>query len=319
MNYVKPLIPFVLGVGLLCSTGDLTTMTVANGVLQLVLFAFVVCIPAWRTGRMSYVDIGWPFGLAVIGAVTLVLGTGSLIRILAISAVYLFIGLRMGLVAVQMWRRGDLKVELPRYQYQRLRWQRRDIKNVQAMMQVEVLVQGLANASFLALPAFLIASNSRPDIHPLEIAGLTIWLFAFAFESVADGQKRAFLMDMKAKNLKDKVCNVGLWRYSRHPNYFGEWMVWNGLILSAVPSWMDKLGQYGIIVFLLLGVALVFVSRIMYTTLVTYTGARPSEYYSAQKRPAYRLYQQTTNMFFPGFARFASNSAEALQDGPSEG
>ena len=52
--------------------------------------------------------------------------------------------------------------------------------------------------------------------------------------------------------------------------------------------------------FALVGVGLFLISRIMYVTLVTYTGAIPSEYYSVQKRPAYKDYQQTTNMFFPG-------------------
>ena len=55
-----------------------------------------------------------------------------------------------------------------------------------------------------------------------------------------------------------------------------------------------------IIVWLLLGLGLLFMSRLMYTTLVYHTGAVPSEYYSAQKRPDYKTYQKTTNIFFPG-------------------
>jgi steroid 5-alpha reductase family enzyme len=96
------------------------------------------------------------------------------------------------------------------------------------------------------------------------------------------------------------VCNVGLWRYSRHPNYFAEWMVWNALVIAAIPSWLARSGQDGSLVWILLGLGLLFVSRIMYYTLVHYTGARPAEYYSVQKRPEYRAYQETTNMFFPG-------------------
>ena len=55
-----------------------------------------------------------------------------------------------------------------------------------------------------------------------------------------------------------------------------------------------------VIIFVLLGAGLFMTSRIMYVTLVTYTGAVPAEYYSVQKRPDYKDYQQTTNMFFPG-------------------
>jgi steroid 5-alpha reductase family enzyme len=58
-----------------------------------------------------------------------------------------------------------------------------------------------------------------------------------------------------------------------------------------------------LIVWVLLGLSLLWTSRLMYMTLVYHTGAVPSEYYSAQKRPAYKAYQQSTNIFFPGLKR----------------
>ena len=99
---------------------------------------------------------------------------------------------------------------------------------------------------------------------------------------------------------KNQVCNVGLWKYSRHPNYFAEWMVWNGVIIASIPSWIMLYEKESPIVWVLLGLGLLFMSRLMYTTLVYHTGAVPSEYYSAQKRPDYKFYQETTNIFFPG-------------------
>jgi steroid 5-alpha reductase family enzyme len=177
------------------------------------------------------------------------------------------------------------------------------------MIQIEALVQGLANASFLALPAYLIASNRSESLHVLEVIGLLIWMGAFVMESVADMQKLAFLREMKQRGLRNQVCNVGLWRYSRHPNYFAEWMVWNALVIAAIPSWLARSAQDGWVVWTLLGLGLLFVSRIMYFTLVHYTGARPAEYYSVQKRPEYRAYQETTNMFFPGPVKVGSTKA----------
>ena len=300
MHYFKPLLPFVAGWILLFFTTDLGLMALVNGVLQLLLFTFVVCIPAWKTGRLSYVDIGWPMGLAVIGAVTLLLAEGNTIRSLIVGCAYLFMGLRMGLAALKMWRKGVFKQEFPRYQYQHLRWKRKGIKDTRLVMQVEALVQGTANMSFLAFPAYIIASNTSTQVHPLEILGLLVWIGAFAMESMADVQKLAFMRDMKNKNLKGQVCNVGLWRYSRHPNYFAEWMVWNGLAIASVPSLLSRYGQDNIVIWTLLAIGVMLASRVMYVTLVHYTGAKPSEYYSVQKRPAYRTYQQTTNMFFPG-------------------
>ena len=105
---------------------------------------------------------------------------------------------------------------------------------------------------------------------------------------------------MKSTGNHLQVCNVGLWKYSRHPNYFSEWMVWNGLIIAAIPSWLALQGSE---LWLLLGLSLLYASKAMYTTLVYITGAVPSEYYSLKKRPGYQLYQQQTNRFFPGPSR----------------
>jgi steroid 5-alpha reductase family enzyme len=311
MQFVTPLAPFVAGWVLLFFTADLGRLGLVNSIGQLVLFAFAVCLPVWKTGRMSYVDIGWPLGVAVIGALAWALADGDSVRRLIVSLVYLFIGLRMGLGALKMWRMGFFRQEFPRYQYQRLRWERQGIRNIPLMMQVEALVQGFANMSFLAFPAFLIATNASDRIHVLEIIGLLLWVGAFVMESVADGQKLAFLREMKKRGLKNQVCNVGLWRYSRHPNYFAEWMVWNALVIAAIPSWLARYGHDNIVVWVLLGVGLVNASRLMYITLVHYTGAKPAEYFSAQKRPAYKAYQQTTNMFFPGPVRPTGNDTDS--------
>ncbi|MEM9174576.1 MAG: DUF1295 domain-containing protein [Myxococcota bacterium] len=303
MTYLRPLLPSLACIALLLATAPLASIAAANVAAQLLLFVPVVLIPAWRTGRMSYVDIGWPLGLAVIGALTLAMGAGHPVRVFAIGLVYLAIGLRMGLAAVRLWRKGHLDEELPRYAYQQIRWERRGIENVPLIMQSEALSQGTANMSFLALPAFLIAANEAPSVHPLEILGLLIWIGAFAMESVADSQKLAFLREMREQGRRSVVCDVGLWRYSRHPNYFAEWMVWNGLIVAALPSWIAFGERVPVAIWLVLGACTLFICRIMYTVLVQYTGAKPAEFYSVQKRPEYRAYQARTNMFFPGPAK----------------
>jgi len=308
MQLLKPLLPFTLGFLLLVLTYDLTSMALANGVAQLIMFTFVVCLPAWRTGRMSYVDIGWPTGLAIIGLVVIFLSQGDTTRSLVVGLVYLFIGGRMAITALKMWRHGELDDELPRYQYQRLRWNRRRVTNIPFVMQVEVLAQAFANISFLAFPALIIASNPNPELHALELLGLIIWASAFVVEHVSDRQKNAFIREMRNQGLHNQVCDVGFWRYTRHPNYFAEWMVWNGLIIATIPSWLGRYSSDNPIIWVLLGLGLLFVSKIMYTTLVHYTGAKPSEFYSAQKRPAYREYQQTTNRFFPAFPKSKMHS-----------
>jgi len=300
MNYFRPLFPFLLGWALLLSTETFSHLALVNGLGQLLLFSLVVCLPIWRTGRMSYVDIGWPWGLVLLGCLSYWYSDGYWLRSLGVSLLLVLVGLRMGLGALKMWRLGLLKKEFPRYKYQRLRWQRDGKTNVALALQVDAMTQGLSNASFLAMPIFIIAANTNPDFSVFELVGLAIWALAFAMETVADLQKVRFLRKMKKTGQKNQVCDVGLWRFCRHPNYFAEWMVWNGLVIAAFPSWLALQGIEDMGLWLLLGAGLIFTSRAMYSTLVYTTGAVPSEYYSQQKRPAYKEYQKSTNRFFPG-------------------
>jgi len=298
--YFTPLLPFVSGWLLLLVTEQFFALSLVNGVAQLVLFAFVVCLPIWRTGRMSYVDIGWPWGLTVIGILTWIYGEGDSLRVAIVSIAYIFAGSRMGLGAIKLLISGHLDKELPRYEFQKKRWSKAGKTNTTLAMQIEVILQGVAKAAFLAFPAFIIASNPREEISIFEFIGIVIWLASFIMESVADAQKLKFMRAMKKSGAHNTVCNIGLWQYSRHPNYFAEWMVWNALVIASIPSWLQLYPNMSVIIFVLLGVGLLMISRIMYITLVTYTGAVPAEYYSVKKRPAYKDYQQTTNMFFPG-------------------
>ncbi len=317
MKYILPfsIWPYIAGFIVVLSSSTLASIGLINGGVQLALFIAVVCIPVWRTGRMSYVDIGWPLGVLLIGVLTLaLLQDGYWLRTLMVSLVYLLIGGRMGLGALHGWRKGWLQTELPRYQYQRVHWQTIGVPDTRLRKQVEVLSQGVFNASFIALPAFIMAINPSPTIAIFEILGLTIWLIAFSLETLADRQKLAFLVAMKKANKPRMVCNVGLWRYTRHPNYFAEWMVWNGVVIAAIPSWLALYSAESVLIWALLGLGLLMVSYGLLATLVRYTGAVPSEYYSAQKRPGYKAYQQQTNQFFPG-PRKTTLDVNSPQDG----
>ena len=303
MHYFRPLYAFLLGLIVLLNSATLAELAAINGMGQLVLFTLVVCIPIWRTGRMSYVDIGWPWGLVVLGIISFIDSQGYWLRSGIVSAVVILIGLRMGLGALNMWRMGLLQTEFPRYQYQRIVWKQEGKTNTALALQVDAIAQGLANASFLAFPVFIIAANNSQQFHLLELLGLAIWALAFAMESLADMQKLNFLRAMRKAGKQSQVCNVGLWKYCRHPNYFAEWMVWNGLVIAAIPSWLALRGAESELLWWLLGLGLLLASKFMYSTLVYITGAVPSEYYSAQKRTGYREYQKQTNRFFPGPAK----------------
>jgi len=300
MNYFKPFVPFILCWILLFYSNSFHSIAIINGIAQLILFLFVVCIPIWITKRMSYVDIGWPWGVALIGIIAYCLSNNITLTQSLIMIAYVLIGSRMGLGALKMWSLGLLNKEFPRYEYQKIRWKKSGKSNEQLAMQIEALSQGLANASFLAIPIFLVFASPLTTISFLEIFGFILFALALIFETVADYQKILFLQKMKRLNKRNMVCDVGLWRYTRHPNYFAEWMVWNGLIIASIPSYISLFDSEVFWLWIFIGIALLYTSRIMYITLVYLTGAIPSEYYSAQKRPAYKAYQQSTNIFFPG-------------------
>jgi len=193
------------------------------------------------------------------------------------------------------------KTEFPRYEYRLEMFQKIGTTNIRLHTLAELMAQGFANMSVLALPGFMLAVNGSEAISEWEIAGIGIWLLAYVLESTADAQKLAFIA--KNKNARSSVCNVGLWRFSRHPNYFAEWLVWTGLVVAAVPSWMALGHSEPGLVWVVLGIGAIGASAMMYTTLVYLTGAIPAEYYSVQKRPEYADYQRRTNRFFPWFPK----------------
>ena len=269
-----------------------------NLISQIFIFLFIVCIPAYFTDRMSYVDIAWPFGLIAIGIISFFYGDGYLLKKSIISMLYIIAGLRMGIGALILLKKGYLNKELPRYSYQRIRWKKKGFINDKFSVQYEILLQCFANATFLAIPAILISNNSSQSFSIIEITGFLVWAIFFFLEHISDLQKQKFLINAKKNNLKNQVCNVGLWKYTRHPNYFSEWMIWNGLIIASFSS---LLVNSSMLIFLSTTTSLLYITILMYQTLVFLTGAIPSEHYSLIKRPDYKKYKQTTNMFFPNF------------------
>jgi len=290
---------------------QLSTAASLNAVLQLLVFLILAHVPALITGRMSYVDLAWPWGLFTLGVQPLLSPApdqGWIDRRTFVTAAYTFAGLRMGLGAVALLLKGHLKEEMPRYLYQRLRWAKKGVTEEGSWrfcleMQKEIFVQALCNMGLLAIPLMLQSqSYLKSPLTILEIVAWIVWLVSLLVEHKADLQKKAFVRQCVKDKVKDAVCEVGLWRYSRHPNYFCEWMVWCSLVVSSVPSLLAFLAaeQESLVTKVGLSGGLLFVVHAMYQCLVNYTGAVPAEFYSIKKRPAYADYQRRVNMFFPG-------------------
>jgi len=139
----------------------------------------------------------------------------------------------------------------------------------------------------LAAAFALACLNPAPALQPLEIAGAILWLVAFGGEALADAQLAAFKRDPANQGA---VCSRGLWHYSRHPNYFFEWLIWVAYFVFALASplgWIAAIGPLSIL-FLLLRV----------------TGIPLTEEQAIRsKGAAYRRYQATTSAFIPWFPK----------------
>lgn len=133
-----------------------------------------------------------------------------------------------------------------------------------------------------------------------------LFFACIVLETIADTQKRKFILSQKSSNSKsESICKTGLWQYSRHPNYFFEWCIWNNYCIWAFLNLLDIISINEIVKqhYFLIIVLILSVSYTMFDCLVYWTGCVPAEYYSTKKRPEYKDYQQITNMFFPWFPK----------------
>ncbi|HEX8053272.1 MAG TPA: DUF1295 domain-containing protein [Thermoleophilaceae bacterium] len=273
-----------------------------NLLVQGVLFLFGACLPAHKTRLMAFVDGIWPWGLVALGVQALLFGdTGSPV-LLVVAAIYLAMGLRGGLWAMVVAFTTRRREDLPRYRYRRLLWKREGYRSKTVPMQHEIVQQAFCNVSFLAAPALLAVGDRHADIGPLVVAGAVLWAVSWALESLADVQKSRFAKRSAAEGTAG-TCEDGLWRYSRHPNYFFQWLQWHGLILVALPSLIAVADDFALLPWVGAAAALAAISAGMYYVVVHYTGAIPAEYFSAQHRPGYRDYQRRVNRFVPGPTR----------------
>lgn len=142
-------------------------------------------------------------------------------------------------------------------------------------------------AWIISLP-LLGATLSTTPLGWLDLAGVLLWLLGFLFEAVGDQQLASFKADPRNAG---QVMDRGLWRYTRHPNYFGEACLWwgFGLIALAGGAWWSLIGPV-LMTFLLLRVS----------------GVRLLETDIAERRPAYADYIRRTNAFLPGWPKAAA-------------
>jgi steroid 5-alpha reductase family enzyme len=242
-----------------------------TAILMLILWLIAV-----KTKNAGWVDVGWTLGLAVCVWFYALSTDGSALRHWLLALAVSFWALR--LINHLLLRFITDGHEDKRYQKIRADWKSNQDFKFFFFFQFQALLDVVLSTCWL--PSM---RNTTPGLHLLEIAGVLIWIIGFLGEILADHQLKVFKSNPANQG---KTCQEGLWNYSRHPNYFFEWLMWVAYAVFAC------LSPWGWIAFL--AVAL------MYHFLMNVSGVPLAEAQSLQSRgEEYHRYQQTTSMFVP--------------------
>jgi steroid 5-alpha reductase family enzyme len=240
-----------------------------------VLMAITFAVAIWR-GHHSVIDVTWGLGFVVVALVSLIFssGHGNDTRRVLVALLTAAWGLRL---ALHIGRRNWGKGEDPRYTELFAKAPGNPLLYVLRMV---YLTQSVV-MWFVSLPIQVaMYESSRPGA--LTWVGTAVFVVGFVFETVGDWQLTTFRNDPGSKG---KVMDRGLWRYTRHPNYFGDACVWWGLYLIAAQQWQ--------------GALTILSAAAMTYTLANGTGKPTLEKGMADRRPGYAEYVRRTSGFIP--------------------
>ncbi len=237
---------------------------------------------AWhrRIHNAGIVDAGWTFLVAGLAVLDASVGDGAWTRRSAIGWMMGSWGARLGVYIV--WDRVLGKPEDPRYQTMRQHWGDRADREFFWFFQKQALA-----AVYFSTPALFASLNRAAALNALELSAAALWIVGFCGETTADRQLLRFKRNPANRG---HTCRNGLWRYSRHPNYFFEWLMWvaYGLFAAASPWGWLALGCPAAMLYFLFNV----------------TGIPPTEAQAVRTRgDEYRDYQRTTSVFVPWFPK----------------
>jgi steroid 5-alpha reductase family enzyme len=250
----------------------LTTLAAALALM------FVVWLMSLVRRDVSIIDAFWGPGFALVALVALLTTTGFEGRRWLLLTLTVVWGLRLG--GYLLWR--NLKAGEEDYRYRAMR-QRHGARFPLVSLFTVFGLQAVL-LWFIALPVQVAIAAAAPARWSwLDGLGVGVWAVGLFFEVVGDGQLARFKADPANRG---KVLDTGLWRYTRHPNYFGDFLVWWGLFLIAlsVPDGWKTVASPLLMSFFLMKVS----------------GVPLLEGKLAKTRPGYREYVERTNAFFPG-------------------
>jgi steroid 5-alpha reductase family enzyme len=240
----------------------------------LLLAAFATWLVSLAQRNVTIVDTLWPLMFVIAAAVYAVTAPAVGPRALLVLALVSIWGLRL---AAHLALRNHGRPEDRRYQAIRARNEPNfAFKSLYLVFGLQALL-----AAVVSLPLLGAISGSTP-LGPLDAAGVVLWTVGLLFESVGDWQLARFKSNPGNAN---RVMDRGLWGWTRHPNYFGDFCVWWGfyLIAAAAGAWWSIAGP-----------------ALMSVLLMRVSGVALLEQDIGERRPGYRDYIRRVNAFFPG-------------------
>jgi steroid 5-alpha reductase family enzyme len=238
------------------------------------LYASLWFLIALKLRRNDVADVAWGIGFIVLAVAAQFAATSVSIRGIIVTALVTIWGARLSL-HIGLRNRG--KAEDPRYRKWREEWGSNAA--VRAYFQI-FLLQGLLMVVILVPVTHVLAQRSS-DLTWLDAVGLAIWLVGFVFEAVGDFQLTRFKKDPANRG---RIITSGLWKYTRHPNYFGEVTLWWGvwLIACSTPGgWKTVFGPAAI------------------TALIMFVSGIPLLEKKYEGNIQFEEYQRRTSAFFP--------------------
>jgi steroid 5-alpha reductase family enzyme len=242
---------------------------------------FFVWLFAKRINNAGVVDVAWSLGFALVALIFLKLGQGDNSRKWLIFAMVAVWSLRLG---GYLWMRvaKHHPEEDGRYATLRAQFPRHTWLMFLGFFQLQAVLLVVLSAPFA-----MASSNPQAGISIWEWAGAALWLIAMAGEAVSDFQLHSFRSQPANKG---RTCKAGLWKLSRHPNYFFEWLVWVAYFVFALGTpdgWITA-----------------FCPALMLFFLFKVTGIPATEAQALKSRgDEYREYQRTTSVFVPWIPR----------------
>ena len=252
------------------------------------LLMFVLWLRQIQSSNAGIVDVAWALLTPIVGSwLILADDAANGTRQYLVICLCLFWGLRL---AFYLFKRSQRETEDGRYRHMREYCGR----YAQPAMFVFFQLQALAVLMF-ALPFWGAARNVELTLGLLDYAGVVVWLIAFFGEWLSDWQLAKFKRSARGSSA---VCQEGLWKYSRHPNYFFECLHWWAYVLIGYGSDYWILTWAGLLA--------------MYVSITRVTGVPYVEQQSLRsKGEAYRRYQQSTSAFFPMPPRVAVSKGKS--------